>query len=177
MGTTKKTRKQIEEEATVEALAVEFRQSLIAYFSKRMKETSEVEDLVQEVFVRLAKRSGAGNIQFARAYIFQTASSVWYDWLRRRKVRAIDKHQEFTARDHGREEITPERVLIGRARLAQAKIVLMEMPERTRTIFVLRRLEGLPYKDIAVRLGISISAVEKHMVRAVLHLNKGMDGE
>jgi len=41
---------------------------------------------------------------------------------------------------------------------------------RTRTIFILHRLEGRRYRDVAAQLGISVSAVEKHMVRAVQHL-------
>jgi len=43
--------------------------------------------------------------------------------------------------------------------LARATAVLLELPERTRVIFVLRRLEGMRYLDIAARLGISVSAV------------------
>jgi RNA polymerase sigma-70 factor (ECF subfamily) len=46
----------------------------------------------------------------------------------------------------------------------------MELPARTRDVFVLRRLEGLPYNEIAKRLGLSVSAVEKHMLRATRHL-------
>jgi RNA polymerase sigma factor (sigma-70 family) len=46
----------------------------------------------------------------------------------------------------------------------------MDLPERTRTVFVLRRLEGQSYREISLRLGLSVSAVEKHMLRAVRHL-------
>lgn len=53
--------------------------------------------------------------------------------------------------------------------------ILQALPERTRVIFILRRLEGLKYQDIANRFGISVSAVEKHMERAVAQLAKGMD--
>ena len=74
-------------------------------------------------------------------------------------------------------DFSPDRVLIGRDRLAEAIAILMEMPERRRTIFVLRRMEGLRYKDIAARLGISVSAVERHMRRAVLHLIERLEDE
>jgi RNA polymerase sigma-70 factor (ECF subfamily) len=46
----------------------------------------------------------------------------------------------------------------------------MTMPERTRAIFLLKRLDGLRHQAIATQLGISVSAVEKHMVRAIEHL-------
>jgi RNA polymerase sigma-70 factor (ECF subfamily) len=54
-------------------------------------------------------------------------------------------------------------------------MVLLRMPERTRTVFILRRLEGQRFQDIAVHLGISVSAVEKHMVRAIQQLSLEME--
>ena len=51
------------------------------------------------------------------------------------------------------------------------------MPERTRHVFVLRRIEGLRYQDVAKRLGLSVSAVEKHMQRAMLHLVQRLNDE
>jgi RNA polymerase sigma-70 factor (ECF subfamily) len=54
--------------------------------------------------------------------------------------------------------------------LQTAIAALQKLPERTRDIFVLRRIEGHAYRDIASKYGISVSAVEKHMVRAVQHL-------
>jgi RNA polymerase sigma-70 factor (ECF subfamily) len=74
-------------------------------------------------------------------------------------------------------DFSPEHVLLGRERLARATAVLLELPERTRVIFVLRRLEGMKYLDIAARLGISVSAVEKHMERAVARLMEGAGEE
>jgi RNA polymerase sigma-70 factor (ECF subfamily) len=49
---------------------------------------------------------------------------------------------------------------------------LLSLPERTRTIFVLSRLEGCGYREIGSRLGISVSAVEKQMARATHHLTQ-----
>jgi RNA polymerase sigma-70 factor (ECF subfamily) len=67
-------------------------------------------------------------------------------------------------------DFSPERVLLGKEALVRATAVLLELPERTRMVFVMRRLEGMRYLDIAARLGISVSAVEKHMTRAMAHL-------
>ena len=64
-----------------------------------------------------------------------------------------------------------------RQQLARATAVLLELPERTRVIFVLRRLEGMRLNDIAKRLGISVSAVEKHMQRAITHIMRRIDFE
>ena len=51
---------------------------------------------------------------------------------------------------------------------------LEELPERTRDIFLMRRYEGLAYGDIAERLGISVSAIEKHVAKAVAYIARRM---
>ena len=71
--------------------------------------------------------------------------------------------------------LDPLRILEGKEELHAATASLPGLPERTRTVFILRRLEGQKYQDIAAHLGISVSAVEKHMVRAIQHLSLGLD--
>ena len=107
---------QIEREA-IEALSREFRPSLVRYFSKRCKETTEIED----VFLRLVKRSVVTDVKQVGGYVFQTASSVLTDWLRRRTVRYVNDHEEFVPEAHGSVDFSPERV-------AEAVAILMELP-------------------------------------------------
>lgn len=72
------------------------------------------------------------------------------------------------------EEISPERVLLGRDALRHLFILIDELPERTRTVFLLHRYEGLKYREIADRFGISVSSVEKHMIAAIHHLARNL---
>ena len=152
--------------AALEAL----RAPLIGYFRRRVRQQEEVHDLVQEVFLRLANRSTSESIDNMRGYVFQVAESVLTDRQRRRSVRHLDAHVEFDPERMAEPDMAPDRILAGRHALKLALAALDQLPERTRTIFVLRRLEGFRYLDISKRLGISVSAVEKHMVRAVAHL-------
>lgn len=146
------------------------RAPLTGYFRRRVRQQDDVSDLVQEVFVRLSTRGSFDNIENLRGYVFQVAASVLADRQRRRTVRHQDAHVEFDPERMGESEIGPDRILAGRQALKAALAAMDGMPERTRTIFVLRRLEGMRYLEIAERLGLSVSAVEKHMVRAVEHL-------
>ncbi len=133
--------------------------------------------MVQQVFERLIKRGGVEGIGQIGGYIFQIASSVLSDNRRSQKVRHADDHEEFDPPRHGDVDFSPEHVFLVRERLARATAILLELPERTRVVFVLRRLEGMKYLDIAARLGISVSAVEKHMERAVVRLTEGAEQE
>ena len=165
------------ESHALEDLSVRFRPALIGYFRRRIKDSAEAEDLAQEVFLRMLRRGNVAALQDVRAYLFETASSVLVDRGRRGAVRRRSKHDSFDPQAHAGETFPSERVFIARESLNRASVALLELPERTRTIFVLRRLEGMRYADVARRLGISVSAVEKHMVRAVAHLTERMKSE
>jgi len=146
------------------------RGALVRFFQRHVHDLSEIDDLIQEVFLRIVRRGDTEQLEKLDGYIFQTASSVLKDRGRRRKARSSDHHIPFDSERHDGAEIGPEQILIGQESLQAAGVILLELPERTRRVFILRRLEGLPYQEIGQRLGLSVSAVEKHMQRAVRHL-------
>jgi RNA polymerase sigma factor (sigma-70 family) len=148
-----------------------YRRPLLRFFERRTRPDVDREDLVQEVFGRLAKRDDLANVDNVEGYLFQTASSVLTDWARRRTVRAGDAHVPL---DDEIEDtaVSPERVLLGREAIEQLGRALAELPERTQTIFALYHFEEVPQRDIAQRLGCSLSTVEKEMSRANHHILK-----
>ncbi len=148
---------------------VAFRPALVRFFRRKLRDVNDVEDLVQEVFVRVAARQG-GEVENLGGYVFQTAASVLADRHRRRTVRHADDQVPFDTERHSGTDFDAGRVAENRQALRAVAAALMNLPERTRTIFVLRRLEGQNYKDIAVHFEISVSAVEKQMARAAQHL-------
>jgi RNA polymerase sigma factor (sigma-70 family) len=149
------------------------RAPLTGYFRRRIRQQEDAHDLVQEVFLRLSTRGRLAGIENLKGYAFQVADSVLTDRQRRRSVRHVDAHVELDPERMGEPELAPDRIVAGRDALKRALAALDQLPERTRTIFVLRRLEGMRYIEIAKRLGLSVSAVEKHMVRAIAHLAAG----
>jgi RNA polymerase sigma-70 factor (ECF subfamily) len=167
------------DQAALVELSRHFRGSLLRYFGRRTKDAADREDMVQEVFVRLIHRGGTSTLarENLSGYVFETASSVLKDRLRKHVTHRVEAHEPFDIYKHSDVDFSPEHVLLGRERLARATAVLLELPERTRVIFVLRRLEGMRFNEIAARLAISVSAVEKHMQRAITHLMRRIDQE
>lgn len=163
------------ENTAIDSLHRAHRGPLLRFFSSRISDGAVAEDMVQQVFERLIQRGELDSIENAKGYIFRVAQSVVTDHLRKSGSRQSHAHEEFDESVHGGVDFSPEHVLAKRERLARAMQILQALPERTRVIFVLRRLEGVKYQEIATRLGISVSAVEKHMERAVAQLAKGMD--
>lgn len=145
------------------------------FFRRRVRDENETEDLVQDVFARIAARDSAEPIGQLSGYVMKTANSVLADRARRRTSRHADMHVTLDDEWHGEDELDPERIASGKQELGVAIAALLTLPERTRTVFILRRLEGFKNGEIAAQLGISVSAVEKHIVRAVQHLGSELE--
>ncbi|MCC6202098.1 MAG: RNA polymerase sigma factor [Gammaproteobacteria bacterium] len=158
------------EAQALDRLMLEFRPALTRYFVRRVKLKDEIPDLIQEVFVRLLRRDDSTHLESVRGYVFETAHSVAIDWLRRYESHRRGVHETFDTQLHGGAECATDQLLMGREDLECVISALMELPERTRAVFILRRMESMKFKDIAVRLGVSLSTVEQHMYRAMAHL-------
>ncbi len=132
--------------------AAAMRGPLAGYFYRRVRNPGEVEDLVQEVFLRLTVRGTPNDTGHASAYIFQIAASVLADRHRRRTVRHADEHVSLNPDLCGDQDFAPDRIYAGKQALNAAAAALMTMPERTRTIFLLRRIDGLRLQAIAMSI-------------------------
>ena len=164
------------------ALAREFGPALARYFRRRLQQQpklaryTDVDDLVQEVLTRLLVRGDGQPIEQPESYLLRAAANVWRDLLRRSRTRRVDDHDEYVEDRHALEDDGPDRVLEGREAISAILASIGELPDRTRHVFVLRRIEGMQQKAVARRLGISVSAVEKHMIRAIRHLADAQPG-
>lgn len=168
---------QAREILALDSLHRAYREPLLRFFSRRLPDTAAAEDMVQQVFERLVQRGDVEGIENARGYVYRIAENVFVDHMRRAAVRRSHAHDPFDESLHAGVDFSPEHVLAKRERLARVMEILHTLPERTRIIFVLRRIEGWKYQDIAKRYGISVSAVEKHVERAVEQIVAGMGDE
>lgn len=161
----------------IEALSRRFRVPLQRYFEKRIGRQAEIDDLVQEVFLNLASGGKIECVERPEAYLFKTAANVLTDRWRRLTARAADSHEPYDEEVHGsaRETLSPERALLGTQAVEQLVAALQELPERMRVVWALYHLEDLTHHEIARRLGITVSAIEKHIGRANGHLLKRLD--
>lgn len=164
-------------------LDAHYRGPLVRFFLRRLDSAAEAEDLTQEVFLKLVRHSEVRPLVEAEPYIFKVALNVLRDRQRRYKVRNGAANMALPAESFEEgleapippgliEEIAPERVLLGREALLAVVAALAELSDTTRDVFVLHRLEKVKQSDIAAMFNLSVSAIEKHIVRAAVHLAK-----
>ncbi|WP_287898034.1 RNA polymerase sigma factor [Brevundimonas sp.] len=142
-----------------------WRPALMAFFLRRVRDHAEAEDLTQEVFVRMLKGEVAGA---ADSYVFQIAQNLLVDRARRASVRRQyrDRLGRSDALDF--DPIDPERSALGRAELARFAAALSALPERTRVMFTLYRIDQMSQDAIGEAFGISKSAVKKQIASAMV---------
>lgn len=148
---------------------MEIRPALQRFLMARGTTAAEAEDILQELSLRLAA-DAVGPVTQPRAYLYKMASNQ-LQLGRRTDQRRARREEDWVDSNSGEaRDVDPdasaELRLIQREQLAILRAALDGLPERTRAIFMQFRVDGEPQKQIAQSLGISVSAVEKHLTRA-----------
>lgn len=164
--------------AQLEEFDRRFRLPLLAYFGRRVSSAAEAEDLTQDVFERVLRSVETGPIRNAEALVFQIAVNLLRDRARRARRHGVEESLPTDAvadlPDALTVDLSPERVVLGERTLAEVLELLNGLAPRTRAMFFLYRLENLKIREIAELYGISPSAVEKQVAKALLHLTRGL---
>ena len=140
----------------------EYGPALRRYFEKRVT-PAEAEDLVQDVFLSMQVRGGADGIDNVKGYLFRVAANV----LARRRYSYPSLGRPLAPLDERIEELSPERVLLGKEALDRLLGALEGLPPRAREALLLHRFEESTYASVARRMGITVSAVERLITRAL----------
>jgi len=163
-----------QDHALLTALVRRVDSRLRGFLRRRPVADVEVEDLMQETFLRLAHRADLAEVHQLEPYLFQTARSVINDHLRRQSARITLDGSDEEAWQSVPDELSPERCAIGSESLQTMASVLAKLPERARHAFILNRFEGMSYQTIARRLGVSVSSIEKDIMLVLAHLTASL---
>jgi len=151
------------------AALLEHRAALLRYFIARRVPPDEAEDILQDLVVKLESHA-SGPVAEPRAYLYRMAENLLLDRIRS-EGRRRGREQAWVAAQSGvsldaDDRPSAERALIARERLTLISAALAALPERTSSVFRRYRIDGVPQRQIADELGISLSAVEKHLQKA-----------
>lgn len=146
-----------------------------AFIRNRWPKEQDVDDIMQESFLRLSQIPNPETILNPRAFLFTAASNMVVDRHRRRQTRERYIEPEADLESPADDPLTPERYSEAHQALEHFTAWLDELPELHRHAFVLYRLEGCTHKEIAKRLDISVSSAERYVKHAMLHIGMRFD--
>lgn len=129
------------------------------------KNDAEAEDLVQDACVRAMRFFASCRNDSARAWLFAIVRNTWFSRVSRKSERHLValEHEEANLADAA---LDPEEQLLQHHAVAQVRSALEQLPVDFREVLVLREIEGLSYKEIAVVLQVPIGTVMSRLARA-----------
>lgn len=163
----------------LQAAYAQLKPQLLRFLVARLRSKEDAEDVLQDVALKLLNAQ-VGPIAHPESYLFRMAHNLANDRLRgrvrreRREEAYADEACQGAAHPHVDQQPSAEAVLIARERAAAIMAALEDMPPAAARAFRMHRLEGLGHGEIAKRLGISKSGVEKHMAVALRSLVRAL---
>lgn len=163
-------------EPTITALYHETSGELTGYLRKRFGDgPPDPEDIAHEAFTKLAEHKDLSGIKHLRAFLWRTARNLMLDFKRRAEVRTkydFEIEHLYFALD-GLDN-SPENVLEVKEQLELINDVIAAMPTNRRKAFLLHRVDGLNFSQTGRKLGMTPSAVIKHVSRAALDIKDAL---
>jgi RNA polymerase sigma factor (sigma-70 family) len=139
----------------------------------RGRSVDDTDDLIQEAFLRLQLYCREHDVKEPEAFLVRTALNLSTDWRKRdhtaaRTSAALQRLQIL-------ESYPPaDEVCASQERLLHMKAGIERLSPRRREVFLLSRIDGYSFSQIAQQLGITVSSVEKHAAKAALELTDWM---
>jgi RNA polymerase sigma-70 factor (ECF subfamily) len=154
----------------IEALIDEHYSPLLLFVRGRSRVQQDAEDIVQEAWMRSMSAIASGTVSNVRAYLHRVARNLLTDQGHRQLRSGEIVVEESVLLSFPDPRINTEAKLLLTEELRRINAAIQAMPPRSRTVFVLARMEQLSYAEIGRKLNISRQTVYEHMMRAMLVL-------
>lgn len=149
----------------ITALYISEHARLERQISRRVRCRSTAADLVHDIFLRLWEKATVWNGD-GRAYLTRCARNAAIDYARSEQARARFL-SGFLPEQYAQAPATPDEILSAKQTMRSLDAALAALPRRTRHIFILNRIHGRSFSEIAGVMEISRRTVATHMARAI----------
>ncbi|MEO6341453.1 MAG: RNA polymerase sigma factor [Caulobacteraceae bacterium] len=145
-------------------------------FALRLRSAAAAEDLIQDLYVKVAAWPPGAEIGNPDALLYRMATNLMLDRIRtERRTSArdaawVDVNATLVGSEFVDEQASAERAIAGRQRAQQLSAAIQTLPPQTRQAFTLHKLDGLTHAEAARRLGVSQKTVEKQVSAALRKL-------
>lgn len=162
-------KKQRGQAAAVLAAFEKHQLALKRFISRYLHNKQDIEDVAQEAFLRAysAGKKADTDIKQPKSFLFRIAKNVAVSELRSKSRQITDYIEDQAASGVLQGEWTTEDEVMARQKLGIHCEAVATLPPQCRRVYLMRKVYGMPHKQIAERLGIAVSTVEKHLIKGV----------
>jgi RNA polymerase sigma factor (sigma-70 family) len=150
---------------------------LMQYLRRVRHNRADVDDLCQDVYVRVCEAALQETPRSARSFVFTVARNLVIDEMRREQVVPIDAVADLEALNVAADIPSPDRNLIAREDLRRLQAALDELPPRCREAVVMRKVQGVSRREIAARMNIAEKTVARHITEGICALANALYGD
>jgi RNA polymerase sigma factor (sigma-70 family) len=150
--------------------------ALMRFLRRCWPHAQDLHDLRQETYVRVYEAAARCRPLQAKAFLFATAKHLITDRVRRQRIVTIDTVGDLETLDVLIDDISPERRIGARQELRVLARAFDQLPVKCRETVWLRRVDRLPQKQVAARLGVTEKTVEKHLMKGMRLLTEALLG-
>ncbi|MGS2722633.1 RNA polymerase sigma factor [Porticoccus sp. GXU_MW_L64] len=161
--------------SAVSSSFIEHSSFLRRFLTKFLCNRQDIEDVMQEAYLRAYQAEKGKDIERPKAFLFEVAKNVALTELSRKSRQITDYIEEIDSAIQNENTASLEEEQEARQHLDLFCAAVAALPERRRKIYLLRKVHGLSHREIARREGISVSAVEKHLLKGVLFCQTYVD--
>lgn len=151
--------------------------ALVRFLNRAWPNRDEIHDLRQEVYARVYEAAAKMRPATSpKTFLFQTARHLLIDRVRRSRIVSIEGVPDLDALNVLVDDVSPERRVRARQELNLLARAFARLAPKCREVMWMRRVEQLSQKEVASRLGISESSVEKHVIKGTRQLADAVFG-
>jgi len=150
---------------------------LMHFLRHNWRDQGDIEDLRQDVYVRVCEAAHKQIPETAKAFVLAAARNLLIDRVRREHVVPIDAVADLDALGVAIDTPLPDQSVIAREELERLQIALDQLPPRCREVIVMRRIEERSGREIATRMGVSEATVWEYLADGVRALANILYGE
>jgi len=150
---------------------IDYYEALRKYLSRRLNSKEDVDDAVQEVYLRAIQNH---NPEFkpSASFLYKIASNLLKDHVRKIHSRKLNAHIPIEYADLISESGSPEQMLRSKQGVSAIKKIFRSLDPTYRRVFLLNRVKGLTYDEIADEMGITKSQVKNNIYHVLIQIRK-----
>lgn len=148
--------------------------SLMRYLRRVWSHAAGIQDLRQEIYIRMLEAAEKSRPLAPKSFLFATARHLMADRVRRERIVSIETRGDLETLNVAADEISPEQRTGAYQELRQLAWAFDLLPTRCRTVMWMRKVENLSQKEVAAQLGISEKAVGKQVARGIRLLSEAL---